>query len=203
MQLKIRSKLAGGGGLPAGWLLLTVRGKSEVTVVQRQRDKGGEEGVRREGVCIGRLNENRAVWNWGGEKRCGGWGRESEKRWKKRGWGERGEGKNGEIPFPCGAIVALFSLQSLERFPSYQLEGCKHLREFFSIFFFFFFLRVLKHLVRWNQTFGACIFGVFRCDWVVRLINIWRWMSFNNLYNIIFNILGWSKIYVWNVFRCF
>lgn len=67
-------------------------------------------------------------------------GGERVKRGEKS-WGEgKGEGqKRGRFPF-CGAIVALFSLQPLERFPSYQLDGCKHLGEFFSTFFLFFWL---------------------------------------------------------------
>lgn len=58
----------------------------------------------------------------------------------EKSWGEgKGEGqKRGRFPF-CRAIVVLFSLQPLERFPSYQLEGMQALRGILSIFFFFFF----------------------------------------------------------------
>lgn len=80
----------------------------------------------------------------------------------EKSWGEgKGEGqKRGRFPF-CGAIVVLFSLQPLERFPSYQLEGMQALRGILSIFFFSFFFGWCFEIVgRWKEMF---LERVFRC----------------------------------------
>lgn len=125
-------------GVAAGWLLLNCRSQVGNRGPTIKGDKGGCKGKRgRVYRQIERKSSGVRV-KLGG--RGGGVGGERVKRGEKS-WGEgKGEGeKQGRFPF-CGAIVALFSLQPLERFPSYQLDGCKHLGEFFSTFFLFFWL---------------------------------------------------------------
>lgn len=154
-------------GVAAGWLLLNCRSQVGNRGPTIKGDKGGCKGKRgRVYRQIERKSSGVRV-KLGGRRRC-----ERVKRGEKS-WGEgKGEGqKRGRFPF-CGAIVALFSLQPLERFPSYQLDGCKHLGEFFSTFFLF--------------------FG-WRFEIVSRIFEDEYYSSI--LYDIdtIFKILGWKK----------
>lgn len=108
-----------------------------------------------------------------------------------RGKGRRAK-TEGVFPF-CGAIVALFSLQPLQRFPFVSIRGIRALGGIlFRFFFFLFFLvGVLKLLVDGNK---CCISLLFLdvIELFEFLLQIFEDEYYSILYNIdtIFKILG-------------